>query len=192
MQFLKDTIEARFEIQGIPDGYIFFPSEYGGLELHNPFIELIQLQNEVFEDPENAISNVKIAEKEEYHRAKRNFENGKVDRRKNVVRSFVPVDHDKFMSFEEYTELREEFSGSHNGCINSVFKKLLQQPEKKGVAFNEHLRLEKSDTQYWKWVCMLYKEDMLEHFGELKITDRALLPTSMISFYRSGRAKWQG
>jgi hypothetical protein len=196
VQYLKNTIEARFGIQDIPDGYFYFPADLGGLELINPFIGLIQLRDAVYDVPDSALSFVTSAEKDAYYKAKAVFESGRIDRRYNAAPNFVPKDHDKFISLEEYTKYREEFSSSYHGNICSVFEELLRQPAKQGVQphasdtslFSSH----GMGDDYWQWVALLYKDGMVERFGSLNIVDRALLPTSMISLYRSGRVKWQG
>lgn len=51
VDFLKTTLEARFGIKNIPDGYLYFPTSLGGLELQNPFIGVIQIRDAVFEQP---------------------------------------------------------------------------------------------------------------------------------------------
>ena len=196
VQFLKNAIEARFGVQDIPDGYFYFPADLGGLELNNPFIGLVQLQETVYEDPENALSYVILAERDTYLHAKLTFEEGTIDRRDHAAPNFVPHDHDKFMSFEEYTKFREEFYWVHHGNICSVFEELLRQPAKQGIlpTPNDSALFHSNGMgdDYWQWVALLYKDDMIKTFGNLKIVDRALLPTSMISLYRSGRVKWQG
>lgn len=197
VQYLKNTIEARFGVEDIPDGYFYFPTDLGGLELHNPFIGLIQLRDAVYDDPSSALSYVTLAENDAYRQAKHAFETGTVNRNHFISGpNFVPKDHDKFFSFEEFTRYIEDFSASHKGNICSVFEELLRQPAKQNVKpsnndrslFNSH----NMRSDYWQWVALLYKDDMIDRFGSLDIVDQALLPTSMISLYRSERVKWQG
>jgi hypothetical protein len=196
VQYLKNTIEDRFGIQDIPDGYFYFPTDVGGLELNNPFIGLVQLRDTVYEDPNEELSVVLLAEKDTYRLCKSFFEKGSVNRTWNDAPSFVPQDHDKFMSFEEFTQYREEFSSSHTHSLCSIYEELLRQPAKQNVRLhrngNEQLILHGADDDYWLWVSLLYRDDMIERFGGVDIVDRALLPTSMISLYRSGRVRWQG
>jgi len=196
VQYLKNAIEERFGIQDIPDGYFYFPTDVGGLELNNPFIGLVQLRDAVYEDPNDALSVVALAERDAYRLAKISFEKGSVNRTWNSVPNFIPQDHDKFMSFEEFTQYREEFSNSHTHNLCSIYEELLRQPAKQNVMLNrnenEQLILHGADDEYWLWISLLYRADMIERFGGVNIVDRALLPTSMISLYRSGRVKWQG
>lgn len=196
VQYLKNTIEERFGVQDIPDGYFYFPTDVGGLELNNPFIGLVQLRDAVYEDPNDALSVVTSNEMDAYREAKKAFESGTIDRRWNGAPDFVPKDHDKFMSFEEFTQYREEFSSSHRRNLCFVFEELLSQPAKQNVRLNENddeeMVLHGTEDDYWLWVTILYRDEMVEKFGSLNIVNRALLPTSMISLYRSGRVKWQG
>ena len=78
VEYLKNTMQKRFGISEIPDGYLYFPASLGGLELHNPFIGLVQLRDSVFEKPETALDNFFEAEQEAYQKAKTAFENGEV------------------------------------------------------------------------------------------------------------------
>jgi hypothetical protein len=196
LDYLKLAIKTRFGVEDIPDGYFYFPSSLGGLELHNPFIGLVQLQDAVYEDPDSALSFVVLTEKETYRQANIAFDNGQIGRRHFPEPKFKPEEPQKFMSFEEYTQFREEFAWSHHGNIASVFEELLRQPAKQTIQPTPNdLFLFLADgmsDEYLQWVALLYKDDMTKRFGGLKIVDPALLPTSMISLYRSGRVKWQG
>ena len=51
IEFLKNTIEQRFGTKDIPDGYFYFPTELGGLEVRNPFIGLLQIRDAVYDGP---------------------------------------------------------------------------------------------------------------------------------------------
>jgi len=75
---LKMTIQDRFGILDIPDGYFYFPANLGGLELHNPFIGLVQLRDSVYGHPESALDCFFKAEEEAYQKAKIAYETGKV------------------------------------------------------------------------------------------------------------------
>lgn len=196
LEYLKAAIKTRFGVEDIPDGYFYFPADLGGLELHNPFIGLVQLQDAVYEDPDSALSFVVLAEKEAYRQAKIAFDHGHMGHRHLSELKFKPDQPNTFMSFEEYTQFREEFAWWHHGNIASVFEELLRQPAKQTIQpTSNDLSLFHDNgmgDEYLQWVALLYKDDMIKRFGGLKIVDRALLPTSMISLYKSGRVKWQG
>jgi hypothetical protein len=196
VQYLKNIIEERFGVSDIPDGYLYFPASLGGLELHNPFIDLVQLKDAVLQNPASALADITAFEAEAYRQAKFKYEHGTIYRATNMFPDFVPTDRATFMTLEEFTRYREEFYSSQQGNIYSAFEKLLEQPAKMSVnpsspdiqLFHEH----NMHGQYWQWLALMYKDDMMERFGGLNIVGRALLPSSIISIYRSGRVKWQG
>jgi len=78
IDYLKNQMQDRFAIQDIPDGYFYFPASLGGLELHNPFIGLVQLRDSVYEHPESALDDFIEAEEEAYRKAIYAFENNQV------------------------------------------------------------------------------------------------------------------
>lgn len=196
VQYLKTLIEERFGVSDIPDGYLYFPTSLGGLELHNPFIDLVQLRDAVLQNPTSALENIPASEAEEYRQAKFNYEHGTIYRDNNIFPQFVPADRATFMSLEEFTRYREEFYSMQSGNIYSVFENLLKQPEKMGATPSSHdsqlFQEHNIHGEYWQWLALMYKDDMIERFGGLNIVDRTLLPSSIISVYQSGRVKWQG
>jgi len=190
---LKATISSRFNISDIPDGYLYFPTHLGGLELHNPFIPLLQLRNTVLEDPESAVEDFVSDEKEAYRKAKLDFESGKVSRNHIGDPGFVPYDS-AFFSFEEFTYYREEYRSSRGDGLRGVFEKLLKQPRKESVDVNANdegiVKGGQGEEGYWRWVAQLYGPDMRERFGGLNVVDPGLLPMGMVGLYRSGRVRW--
>lgn len=200
VDYLKSTLEERFGIKDIPDGYLYFPTGLGGLELQNPFIGLLQVRDEVFEQPSSVLDDFIEAEIEAYRLDKITFENQKVDRDYVQDPDFVPDDAETFMSFEEFTRFREEFECDYSNDLLSVFEELLEQPRPEFLAVNQNDVLTLSSSQYFanmddgytRWVAQLYGPDMVERFGGLKIVDAGLLPIGMINLFRSGRVKWQG
>jgi hypothetical protein len=193
VEYLKNTMQERFGISNIPDGYLYFPASFGGLELHNPFIGLIQLRDSVYEHPEKALDNFVDAEAEAYRRARYAFENGQV-----YSGNPKPIVADTgFMSFEEFTRYREEFHSSYEGNLYSVFEELLEQPTAETVDVNKSDNIMLSNYgsltgDYWRWVAQLYGPDMIERFGGLNIVDAGLLPIGMVNLFREGKVKWQG
>jgi len=75
---LRSTMRDRFGILDVPDGYFYFPASLGGLELHNPFIGLVQLRNSVYGHPESVLDDFFDAEEAAYQTAKYTFENSQV------------------------------------------------------------------------------------------------------------------
>ncbi len=44
VQRLKQMLLQRFGVNNVPDGYLFFPAELGGLALQSPFVPLLQVR----------------------------------------------------------------------------------------------------------------------------------------------------
>lgn len=210
VSYLKDTLKERFGIDNVPDGYLYFPTSLGGLELHNPFIGLLQLRDEVYEKPETLMDDFFEAEKETYRKAKIAFEN-KIPEHKVQMAMQMQLatpqspDLQEFMSFEEFSRYREEAPANGVGTLFEVFENLLKRPEKETADWDEGdvlvakaivggpaMAFEGMDMGYWKWVVKLYGEEMRERFGGLAVVDKGLLPTGMVNLVRSGKVKWQG
>ena len=197
VEYLKNTIHERFGVSDIPDGYLYFPTSLGGLELHNPFIGLLQLRDSVYEQPAGALDDFMLAEADAYRSAKFAFENGQISRHNNQDPNFVPENSYEFMSFEEFTRYREEFACDWAEDLYEVFTDLLRQPTAETVDYNQSDQLALNAYPnmldgYWRWVAQLYGPDMTERFGGLNIVDAGLLPIGMVNLFRSGRVKWQG
>ena len=202
VDFLKSTLEARFDIKDIPDGYLYFPTGLGGLELQNPFIGTLQVRDAVFEQPATVIDDFMEGELNAYKTAKKAFENNQVSRYSNNDPDFVPEDSEEFFSFDEFARYREEFEyPSGDGNLLTVYEELLEQPtpEFLDATQEETMLLNKyaSDASltsdgYMRWVAQLYGPDMVDRFGGLKIVDSGLLPIGMVNLFRSGRVQWKG
>ncbi len=206
-EYLKAAIQKRFSVSSIPDGYLYFPTNLGGLELHNMFIPLLQIRDAVYENPvEVVVQKFAEAELEAYRKAKAAFENGRASRKVQEDPNFEPEDKDTFMSFEEFARYREEPGCRFQGDLYDVFAGLLQQPTEESVEMSPPDLVALEDlgnasggigkwntmTPYWRWVVQLYGPVMIERFGGLNIVDRGLLPIGMVNLFRSGRVKWQG
>ncbi|KAL9581056.1 MAG: hypothetical protein Q9212_004128 [Teloschistes hypoglaucus] len=76
VEFLKQTIEGHFGTKDIPDGYFYFPTELGGLEVRNPFIGLLQLRGAVEANPDVILDKFHEAEMEAYTAARSRFYEG--------------------------------------------------------------------------------------------------------------------
>jgi hypothetical protein len=210
VEYLKATLRTRFGLTDVPDGYIFFPTELGGLELQSPFIGLLQIRDAVPRDPSHLLDDFAEAEVEAYRSAKIKFETDQVYRHALDDPNFVPQDADTFMSFEEFTRYREDIEFGYHGELCSVFTELLKQPSEESIeasaevmtalnAMNATGLTQKSGisgnwygmTPYWKWVVQLYGPEMMERFGGLSIVDNGVLPIGIVSELRSGRVKWR-
>ena len=201
---LKSMITDRFGIEDIPDGYLYFPTSLGGLDLQNPFINLIQVRDGVFESPSSILSDFLDAERDAYRQAQIAFNNGFVYRQSNKDPNFVPQDRNVFFSFEEFSRYREEFACDYKGNLVSVFSDLMDNPEKEGIEMGDeednilaNLFKDGEDAKwaedgYAWWVVKLFGAEMRERFGGYNVVEKGLLPMGMVGLFRSGRVKWQG
>lgn len=205
VEFLRAKLHERFGLTDIPDGYFYFPTELGGLELRSPFVGLLQIVDAVPTDPSLLLDDFMEAELEAYRKAKIAYDNGATRRKVRDDPKFEPEDPDTFMSFEEYSRYREDI----NGELSSVFEQLMRRPEEESVQCTSEVEEGiqaigaaggngqeavvgpwNTMDNYWKWVVEMYGPEVMKKFGGLNIVDKGLLPLGMIGLFRSGRAKW--
>jgi len=206
IEYLKQTISHRFGITDIPDGYFFFPTCLGGLEVRNPFIGLLQIRDTVLEHPSEFLDKFEDAEREAYKDAKTRFEQDKTRRDELLDPGFRPADYKTFFSFEEYTKYREELNYGFSDQLGDMFQKLLQRPAEERIDDDEGAVKRAVEAlpsggdigpywgdmkPYWQWVAQLYGLGMIERFGGFSVVDPGLLPMGMVGLFRSGRVKWQ-
>lgn len=207
VQYLKQVIAERFSVNNVPDGFLFFPVELGGLDLKSPFVHLLQIRESVKENPYDSIDEYEEKEREDYATAKRMF--GKGSRRSAANLDWKPEDADTFFSFEEFSKYREIFGSFDKASLLGTFKKLLERPREEPVSLSTSVQqaLEQLSGQsnlrgilaywdlmdaYWKWIAQMYGPEMIETFGGLNVVDFGLLPIGMVSMFRQRRTKWQG
>jgi hypothetical protein len=217
VDFLKSTLTARFGIEDISEGYVFFPSALGGLELRNPFIVPLQLRDFVVKQPEKMVQMYIDHEKEQYRLDKISFEEGRVDRSAMRDQNYKPADAHRFMSFDEYVRYREQtnLAERNNKWLVDIFQLLMKQPqEQESVMASSEITTALSlmdrtgvvgqpgkcgingdwNTMqpYWKWMLGLHGPEVLQRFGGLNIVDNGVLPIGMVSLFRSQGISWSG
>ncbi|RYP46585.1 hypothetical protein DL768_007207 [Monosporascus sp. mg162] len=219
VDYLKAILEQRFGIQDVPDAYLFFPMELGGLDLRSPFVSILQAHDGVRPgDPEAAVERFLEAECEAYARHKALFKSRGPVRYPKDDACWKPSADDRrtFMSFQEYARHRESFYHSFEGNLYDVYRSLLRAPLGRGIRECppavargvEDLQVRgpgfpggglggfrpcwEAMEPYWKWVAALYGPEAMERFGGLHIVEPGLLPMGMVSLFRDKRVKWQG
>ncbi|KAF9784274.1 hypothetical protein IL306_007489 [Fusarium sp. DS 682] len=217
-EYLKREISHRFAIKDIPDGYLYFPMELGGLDLQSPFISLMQIHDEVSENPSQCMADFEEDERHAYEGYKEAFLSGKTSHERYALDDpdWEPEsqhEKDTFMSFEEFTRYRECFFFGHfkpTNRLHRIFRTLMKRPTESKVETGdgkissamEQLRGE-SNLQgitgwwnnmdaYWTWVATFYGTEIVERFGRLNIVNTELLPIAMVTLFRDKRVKWQG
>ena len=210
LDYLRQTFASRFSATDIPDGYIFFPTELGGLDVHSPFIGLLQIRDAVVAEPQKILNDFFDAEKEAYRRDKHDFESDATQHPHSemIDPKFKPEDPDSFMSFAEWSRYREELPSGHDGLLADVWEDLLKQPELESTEADEdghmvaalnalgarpELQCVKGNWHsmeaYWKWVVMLYGPEILQRFDGLGIVETGLLPLGLVK--ERGRVGWK-
>ncbi|KAI6766081.1 hypothetical protein HG530_007151 [Fusarium avenaceum] len=215
-EYLKRALGQRFGVDDIPDGYLYFPMELGGLDLKSPFMSLLQIHDQVVESPPKLMVDFEEAERSAYDSYKECFLTGKTrtERYRLDDPEWTPNsqhEKDNFMSFEEFTRYREafffsNFSGSNR--LHRIFRKLMKRPSEIKVeqgdgkisSAMEQLRKEpmlKGITgwwtnmdAYWTWVTTFYGPEIVDRFGRLNIVNTELLPIAMVSLFRDKRVNW--
>lgn len=214
-KYLKATIAERFGITDIPDGFLYFTTPLGGLELHNPFIGLLQLRDSLWKKPYSAFEPFFPAEMREYENDKSTFDHLQLNTALTRTNNFPYQPTDplaEFFSYKEYSKYREDFNHYAVGGEASLLKYyngLLEMPKEESVMADEGMRnalnslvlAESSNginaewdkmSNYWKWVVQLYGKEMVERFGSLNAVDPGVLPVGMVGLVRGGRVKWEG
>ncbi|KAJ4353401.1 uncharacterized protein N0V89_005130 [Didymosphaeria variabile] len=212
VQFLKQTIEERFQVEDIPEGFLFFPVELGGLDLKSPFVGLLQIRESVKENPYDFLDEFEKKERKDYAEAKTAFDRGDVgkNRKGQVEPEFKPATGaDEFFSFEEYVRYREEYAPTAKADIMRTYGSLMRRPQEESIDVSTQIQDATSQLNgqsnlkgitaywaamepYWKWVAQMYGPEMCERFGGLNVVDPGLLPIGMVSMFREKRIKWQG
>lgn len=213
-EHLRKVLADKFGIDpaGVPEGYLYFPIAFGGLDVKNPFIPLYAIRDNLLTDPDVKISRFLNDEREAYESAKRKFDTDTLighdvsslyghSRRRTeiggryITPEFIKSDAGKeFMSFEEYTRFREQTSSE----LGSVFKALMMEPIELTVTQTSDVRAADSSRKfdglrtYDKWIMQLYSGEMIERFGSVQVVERSLLPTGMVMMTRKSRFKWLG
>ncbi|KAL6360080.1 hypothetical protein LRP88_05780 [Fusarium phalaenopsidis] len=211
-EYLKREMSQRFGIENIPDGFLYFPVDLGGLDLQSPFVSLLQIREQVYKSPLDPVIAFEEAEVESYKRAEKAFLNGSINNERYSLddpdwKPKSEHDQENFMPFEEYIRYREDFEFNHyrrSKKLRSVFRRLMTRPQEKSIDKDDgkvclaldnvsgmsKIRSWHSMEPYWRWVAMVYGPEIVDRFGELNIVDSGLLPMGMVSVFRNKRVKW--
>ena len=146
-EHLRQMIRDRFGVENVPDGFLYFPVELGGLDLRNPLVQLFAMREEFLRSPTDSLGNSledeekvlrspreqvdSAFEKEEidYHAAKKRFHDGDHSVSYALRVGRVAENDDEFMSLEEYTRFREETSMP----LRDAYLALMNVPPEKHV-----------------------------------------------------------
>lgn len=217
VDYLKKTIERRFNVTDIPDGYLYFPVDLGGLDLQSPFISLLQIRDSVLDSHDDLFETIFEAEREAYNDAKARFESGAIAnlRKRTSNPTWQPEaqeDRKRFLGWDEFVRHREALcivvQSRDTRDVFSVRERLMQSPEERSVepdnaspTWASLCRLRSGDrpitsqwrlmSPYWRWVTVMYGPEIVERFGDLSMVDAGLLPMGMVGLFRVKRVTWK-
>lgn len=191
--YVKKMIRTRFGMSDIPDSFLAFPIEHGGLDVRNPFIPLLAIYNKSVENPASRLDTAFERDEEYYERAKQVFEVAEhID---------VPAECDPnvFFSFEEYTRFREETSiPLYNAYVES-----LEMPAVHAMEITDALKAAAAGLpadlkapkcaladSYGAWVFSLYAKEAVSTFGGLVLGEREMLPIELVKLLRGEKVRW--
>ncbi|KAF8642915.1 hypothetical protein AX16_009303 [Volvariella volvacea WC 439] len=181
---LKGVLEKKFDISDLPEGYFHLPITFGGLEVKNPLVDLLALIPTLGMGASLYIEQRDKRDQSLYRDAKESFEYSK-NRPKDI----------EFLTFEEYSELRETHSGEWAERYHMTLEKLehrtVEPPPDVEHDMQEHgLYWNRDDSSvHLSWALALHGSGLLKHFGSIKVVDEDLIPVGMVEVYRSSRIK---
>lgn len=193
--YLCGMLKERFETDdSVPDAFIYYPSELGGLGLRNPFIDLFLTHKYLPKDTREELEQVYKNEQESYDRAKDEFNRG-LNRPNKPMTAADPSD-EPFMSFEEFMRYPEETSV----FLATSYKHYMEPPRsttierKSEIAGKVKRSGNRNEDEYWYWIYMLYSGEVKERFGGdgLQLGERGLLPVGLVDVLRGEKVRWDG
>jgi len=215
--YLKKILYERFGAKNIPDGFLYFPSELGGLDLKSPFITLLQIRNDVLKSTKETFAAIEKSERDAYNLAWQAFvaSSQRMSTTHSGMIQSPGLGSDKFLTFDEYVQYREEFNFYHGHQVKDAFETLMRKPTEQSIDLEQspeisaivnqmatnRLRQVPTDPAkamasfnpempYWRWVMMMYGQEIFARFGGLNIVEPGLLPMGMVSIFKESRVKW--
>ncbi|KAJ3167205.1 hypothetical protein HDU88_002543 [Geranomyces variabilis] len=166
-EYLKSMISKRFGVDNIPDGFLFWPMVFGGLELHNPFISLQGVRELIYDDPSDRLREALEKEELEYRSLEARSAFSKYRRDGSQV--FLSAWSDLLASgTEEMVESTAE--------VNGLLDKLATADQ---MWLQTH-----AEEPYWRAILELYGAEMGEVFSGVQVVDKGLLPKGMMDIMK--------
>ncbi|KAJ3174687.1 hypothetical protein HDU87_006936 [Geranomyces variabilis] len=210
--FVKKMLSERFKFGNVPDGFLFWPMKFGGLELHNPFVTLQGLRVYIDESPEYCVKEALDLEELRYREYELQFEReGPADKRALVDRPETFMDRATYALFRwdrsdsllhAWTQLlASDARASNPSAIISPVDAAIEagmpewSPELNGLLDKMKLHeaselRELVNTPYWRTVLELYGAEMSSVFGSVQVVERSLLPMGMVEALK-GKVRWE-
>ncbi|PWY94813.1 hypothetical protein BO94DRAFT_285278 [Aspergillus sclerotioniger CBS 115572] len=201
---LRKVIADRFGVDDLPEGFFYFPVEFGGLELLNPYIPFLAMRENIRSTPRSRLQKAFSQHEVEYHAAMQRFEEG------GLSEPAGTDDDMAHLSLEEYTRYSETYSRP----LLAAYQDLTRVPEEIHVNQTVELRRHQmsldetvanetaarkaisnewySMTAYWQWTAELYQGEMVKTYGNLAAVNRESMPLGVIKTLKEGKFRWQG
>lgn len=214
-QHVNSMLKQRFEVEDVPESFIFLPESLGGLGLKNPFLPLLLLRADVCLDPDARMQKFHKDEREAYNEAKKTFESlNDKERRKRYKTAFKDYEDgdtapplswseaQSFMTFEDFTKYR----ALDSKILYDTYTFLLSKPEAEGIRVTAGLRQavealkKKPDELEFTgktgefdvlWTVKYFEEELTERFGGVEVVDKRLLPMGVLKALRERKVTWQ-
>lgn len=185
---IKKMLSDRFGIQDIPEGYIYFPSSLGGLEVQSPFVGPNLVRESLPSSPHIYMDEFFRKEALVYQHAKETFESRPV--KSAYVHGHEANDSVDFLTFKEYTRCREFKSFE----LAQAFDLLMGEPKQlslRGFSGKPHRSRRDHANPYHCWILRLYAAEMVRKFGGLDVVQPGLLPMGMVTMLKKSRFQWR-
>lgn len=189
---IKKSLGDEFNSDSVPDGFFFFPSALGGLELTNPLIDL-QLKSESASDdePGQVVDKALKDDRAKYEDYRASFEE---DDQTRVRPESVSPD-ETFISMDEYMLFREILSTE----VSRAWSTLLGDLNSEDVSRSPALRVpvinsnyKRSNSPQMSAIFELYGPEVMRECGDLRLGEKEYLPLGLLETLRSEKFRWQG
>lgn len=204
--YLRRIIADRFDIHDLPEGFFYYPVELGGLELLNPFVNLLSMRENIKQTAHRRLQKAILADEIRYYEAKERFE--KIGSPSRTILRGSDGQPLSFPSLEEHNKYPETFSPG----FYSAYCDLIKVPEEKSVENTGDLSKNMTGlkgpkgkaskvtigprwsrmTPYWRWVAELYHDEMVQTYGSLAAVNREFMPLGVVKTLKEGRFRWRG
>jgi hypothetical protein len=203
---LRKMIAERFNIDDLPEGFFYFPIEFGGLELVNPYIPLLAMREGIKQTPSGCLQKAYTKDETDYHAAKEKFDKNGPENPASAELFGDDEDPVAFLPLEEYMRYPETYS--HN--LLEAYRELTRIPDE--VHINQSPRFRGNQMElasgistrnvisdswismspYWKWAAELYQGEMVKKYGSLVAVNREFMPLGVVQTLKEGKFRWQG
>ncbi|OJJ73589.1 hypothetical protein ASPBRDRAFT_508783 [Aspergillus brasiliensis CBS 101740] len=206
--YLRQVIADRFGVEDLPEGFFYFPVEFGGLELLNPYIPFLAMRENIKATPRGRLHKAFMQYEVEYHGCKQQFDEGTSAEPSTSLGTGLDDDLAD-MTLEEYTRYSETYSRP----LLKAYIELIRVPEEVGINLTPELHrhqmsLDESVAKdaigrnvisdqwynmsaYWKWTAELYQEEMVKTYGNLAAVNKESMPLGVVKTLKEGKFRWQ-